>query len=231
MPAAQKNPHNPLDARLAELEAASARFTGANLGEAVAAARICRRRWDEGVPRSLFEIVAGDHPDDAVDHLAALPSLLAIPAYLQWWQAGPWLAVEDKRSKRSSALLHTDCLDNLPFGIGRRRPGSGGGREHPPAEHLPVHSPRRHRECRHGPVPHRSAPPRRPAALIRQARLFEFAPAAPPGLRRNVDGQNTTLTILLRPPQKTSSQRRTQRRPTGWSVNWSGGGPTRCVDG
>ncbi|MFJ5926564.1 hypothetical protein ACIQF6_28575 [Kitasatospora sp. NPDC092948] len=82
---------NPLDARLAGLEAASARFNRANVDEAVAAARTCRQRWEnEGVPRTLFEIAADDRRDgdgirlrdagdaDAELYLATLPDYVTI---------------------------------------------------------------------------------------------------------------------------------------------------------
>ncbi|WP_043463750.1 hypothetical protein [Kitasatospora sp. MBT66] len=82
---------NPLDAKLAGLEAASARFNLANADEAVAAARICQQRWEnEGVSRSLFEITAADRRDgdgirlrdagdaDAELYLATLPDYITI---------------------------------------------------------------------------------------------------------------------------------------------------------
>ncbi|MFJ4679257.1 hypothetical protein [Kitasatospora sp. NPDC088783] len=89
----QETRQNPLDARLTGLEAASARFNRANADEAAAAARTCRQRWDnEGVPRSLFEIVADDRPGsdgdsirlrdagdaDAELYLATLPDHITI---------------------------------------------------------------------------------------------------------------------------------------------------------
>ncbi|MEU6277081.1 hypothetical protein ABZ871_32455 [Streptomyces populi] len=51
-----------------------------------------------------------DHPDYAVDHLAALPDRLAIPPYVQWWAQGHWLAIEDSRTKES-LLFGRECLE------------------------------------------------------------------------------------------------------------------------
>jgi hypothetical protein len=65
-----------------------------------------------------------DHPDEAVDHLAALPDRLAVPAYIEWWASGHWLAIEDKRSEGAGRLLGTDCLEifqsvRVDSGLGR----------------------------------------------------------------------------------------------------------------
>ncbi|MGW6891068.1 hypothetical protein [Streptomyces chartreusis] len=52
----------------------------------------------------------GPAPDDAVDHLAALPGRLAVPAYVRWWASGHWLAIEDKRTE-GSVLFGQQCLE------------------------------------------------------------------------------------------------------------------------
>src|SRR6266545_3411057 len=52
-----------------------------------------------------------DHPDDAVDHLAALPDRLAVPAYVRWGSQAHWLAVEDTRTEVGFVLFGTECLE------------------------------------------------------------------------------------------------------------------------
>ncbi|MFE9479250.1 hypothetical protein ACFYNM_11640 [Streptomyces spororaveus] len=73
--------------------------------------------WAQALDKNLHEGPYGliywhrDHPDDAVDHLAALPNHLAIPAYVRWVAQGHWLAIEDQRSEGPGILFGTECLE------------------------------------------------------------------------------------------------------------------------
>ncbi|MGW3986932.1 hypothetical protein [Streptomyces sp. NPDC004830] len=72
--------------------------------------------WAQALDKNLHEGPYGliywhaDHPDDAVDHLAAPPGRLTVPAYVRWWASGHWLAIEDKRTE-GSVLFGTECLE------------------------------------------------------------------------------------------------------------------------
>ncbi|MFB7896074.1 hypothetical protein ACFC1B_07065 [Streptomyces xiamenensis] len=72
-------------------------------------AQLLNERLHEG-PWGLIYWHA-DHPDDAVDHLAPMPERLAIPAYIEWWQSGGWLAIEDTRSEGPGTLMGDEFLE------------------------------------------------------------------------------------------------------------------------
>ncbi|MFB7446211.1 hypothetical protein [Streptomyces mirabilis] len=73
--------------------------------------------WAQALHEHLHEGPYGllywhaDHPDEAVDHLTALPDRLAVPRYIEWWASGHWLAIKDRRSEGPGRLLGTDELE------------------------------------------------------------------------------------------------------------------------
>lgn len=73
-------------------------------------------RWAQAVDEDLHEdceetLLAWhrEHPQDPVDHLAALAGRLAVPAYGRWQETGGRVAVGDERTGEAVVFNH-ECL-------------------------------------------------------------------------------------------------------------------------